>query len=72
MMTKQEAIEFSSKWLPAWTGNKPEKLTSFYSEDIFYLDPGMPDGVKGKAELTAYFYKLLAQNPDWIYIQISN
>jgi len=29
-MNKQEAKEFASKWLPAWTGNKPEKLAEFY------------------------------------------
>jgi len=41
-MNKQEAKEFASKWLPAWTGNKPEKLAEFYSDDCFYLDPAIP------------------------------
>jgi len=70
MMNKEEAKEFASRWLPAWTGNQPEKLASYYSDDCFYLDPGIPDGVKGKAELLAYFRKLLAQNPDWVWSQI--
>jgi hypothetical protein len=70
MLTKKEAEEFSSKWLPAWTGNDPEKLASFYSDDTFYLDPGIPNGVKGNAELIAYLRKLLAQNPDWVWTQI--
>ena len=70
MMKKEEAKEFASRWLPAWTGNQPEKLASYYSDDCFYLDPGIQNGVKGKAELLAYLRKLLAQNPDWVWSQI--
>lgn len=66
----ENAKEFVSKWLPAWTGNNPMLLVSFYSEDAFYLDPAVPNGIKGKAELTSYFSKLLAKNPDWIWEQI--
>ena len=69
-MSSTEAREFASRWLPAWTGNDPERLADFYSEDAFYLDPGIPQGVKGKAALLAYFRKLLAYNPDWVWTQI--
>jgi len=69
-MNKQQAKEFASKWLPAWTGNKPEELAGFYSDDCFYLDPAIPSGVNGKKELLTYFKKLLSQNPDWIWTQI--
>jgi len=69
-MNKKEAKEFALKWLPAWTGNDPEKLAEFYSDDCFYLDPAIPSGVNGKAELLAYFKKLLSQNPDWEWTQI--
>ncbi len=69
-MNKQEAREFASKWLPAWTGNQPEKLAEFYSDDCFYLDPAIPAGVNGKTELLSYFKRLLARNPDWIWTQI--
>ena len=69
-MTREEAREFASRWLPAWTGNKPEKLAAYYSEDAFYSDPGIPSGVKGKEALLGYFQKLLAQNPDWVWTQI--
>ena len=62
--------QFADKWLPAWSGNNPELLASFYAEDAFYLDPGIPDGVKGKANLLAYFRKLLANNPNWVWTQI--
>ena len=70
MMTKEEAKLFTEKWLPDWTGNNPEKLVDYYSNDVFYLDPGIPEGVKGKDELLNYFKKLLAQNPKWIWTQI--
>jgi hypothetical protein len=68
--TAAEAAQFARKWLPAWSGNDPELLASFYSEDAFYLDPGIPGGVKGKPALTTYFRRLLANNPHWIWSQI--
>ncbi len=68
--TAIEAKQFAQKWLPAWSGNNPELLVSFYSEDAFYLDPGVPEGVKGKPELLAHFRKLLANNPNWVWSQI--
>ena len=70
MMTKEQAREFASIWLPAWTGNNPEKLAGFYSDDALYLDPAIPNGVRGKDELLSYFRKLLSQNPDWVWTQI--
>jgi SnoaL-like protein len=70
MMNINAAKEFASRWLPAWTGNKPEELASYYSEDCFYMDAGIPNGVNGKNELIEYFRKLLAQNPDWVWTQI--
>jgi SnoaL-like protein len=70
MMTHEEAKDFAARWLPAWTGNDPEKLGGFYSDDAFYLDPGIPGGVKGKEKLLAYFKQLLAANPDWVWTQI--
>jgi steroid delta-isomerase-like uncharacterized protein len=70
MMTKEQAKEFASRWLPAWTGNDPERLAAYYSEDAFYLDPAIPQGVKGKEALLKYFRKLLSVNPDWVWTQI--
>ncbi len=69
-LTQEEAREFAGRWLPAWTGNDPERLASFYSEDAFYLDPAIPQGVKGKKALLAYFSALLSYNPDWVWTQI--
>jgi len=70
MMTREEAKTFAVNWLPAWTGNEPARLAAFYSKDVFYSDPGIPDGVKGKEALLHYFTKLLSQNPKWIWTQI--
>jgi hypothetical protein len=69
-LTAIEAKQFAEKWLPAWSGNNPELLVSFYSEDAFYLDSGVPGGIKGKPELLAHFRKLLANNPNWVWSQI--
>jgi ketosteroid isomerase-like protein len=54
MMTKKQAREFASIWLPAWTGNNPEKLAGFHSDDALYLDPAIPNGVRGKDKLLSY------------------
>ncbi len=69
-LTAKEARLFAEAWLPAWTGNNPGHLASFYSEDAFYLDPAIPEGVKGKAALTAYFRRLLSYNPSWVWTQV--
>lgn len=66
-LSPAEAKRFADKWLPAWTGNDPELLASFYSEDVFYLDPAVPEGVSGKRALLAYFRRLLARNPAWVW-----
>jgi SnoaL-like domain len=62
-----EARRFAEEWLPAWTGNRPEHLVSFYSDDIFYSDPAIPLGVRGRPALLAYFKKLLARYPTWVW-----
>jgi hypothetical protein len=69
-MNAAEAAQFAQRWLPAWTGNDPERLAAFYSDDALYVDPGVPAGVRGKAELLAYFHKLLANNPQWVWAQL--
>lgn len=70
MMTIEEAREFTNRWLPAWTGNRPEELLAFYADDAFFLDPGRPAGIKGKEQLTTYFYRVLAHNPAWVWTQL--
>ena len=62
-----EAKAFADRWLPAWTGNDPERLAAFYTDDAFYSDPAIPFGVRGKDQLVAYFRILLARNPTWVW-----
>lgn len=69
-LTEDEAREFASRWLPAWTGNDPQRLASFYTDDAVYLDPAVPSGVEGKEALIAYFTKLLARYPDWVWTNV--
>jgi hypothetical protein len=69
MITADEARAFAADWLPAWTGNDPEHLASFYTDDVFYLDPSVPAGISGKPAFIAYMRKLLGNNPDWVWRQ---
>jgi hypothetical protein len=67
MMDEAQIFELCKRWLPAWTGNNPEKLLEFYAEDAFYRDPARPQGLTGHSEIRSYFEKLLAANPDWVW-----
>lgn len=64
-MNSIDAARFCDSWLVAWTGNQPDRLIQFYSDDTFYQDPARPDGLRGRLALQAYFTKLLAKNPHW-------
>ena len=66
-LNEREAAIFPDPWLRAWTGNNPEYLASFYTEDAFYSDPAIPGGVRGREDLLAYFRKLLGRNPNWVW-----
>ena len=57
--------EFCEAWLDSWTGNRPELLLSYYTEDAFYADPANKQGLHGHVELLPYLKKLLKYNPDW-------
>jgi hypothetical protein len=70
-MAPDEAREFAARWLPTWSGNNPPRLASFYTDDLFYSDPTLPNGVTGKADFIRYLSKLLANNPDWVWTQES-
>ena len=69
-MELDKAKDFCNQWLPAWTGNRPEFLISFYSDDAFYSDPFIPQGLKGNEKILAYFRKFLSPYPNWKYEQI--
>ena len=66
-LSEAEAVQFAARWLPAWTGNDPDRLVCFYTEDAFYSDPAIPEGVRGREALLEYFTALLARNPDWVW-----
>ena len=68
-MNEDDARAFAGKWLPAWSGNRPELLASFYTDDAVYSDPAVPEGVRGRDALLAYFRKLLGRNPEWVWVQ---
>jgi hypothetical protein len=67
MMTQSEAVKFATRWLPAWSGNQPVELATFYADDAFFLDPGRPLGIQGKEQLLAYFTKVTSNNPTWVW-----
>ena len=68
----QQAARFAAAWLPAWTGNDPRHLASFYTRDTFYSDPHVPRGISGREELTGYLERLLARYPDWVWTQTAS
>jgi len=70
--TPDEARRFAARWLPAWSGNDPLRLASFYTDDLFYSDPTLPSGVKGKEDFIRYLSRLLADNPDWVWTHESS
>ena len=62
-------VHFAMRWLPAWTGNNPQRLASFYTDDAFDSDLAIPNGIYGKEALIGYFTKLLARYPGWVWSQ---
>jgi len=66
-MNIKEAEDFSRPWLQAWTGNRPEELIKFYSQDAFYSDPARREGMRRHSEILPYFKRLLAANPNWVW-----
>lgn len=66
-MKRRDALLLCDRWLPLWTGNRPERLIEVYGENAFYRDPAKPEGIRGKPDLLRYFRKLLAVYPDWVW-----
>jgi hypothetical protein len=64
-MEREEILDFCSKWLPAWQGDRPGDLIGFYSDDALYIDPANKKGLKGRGQIFPYFKKVLAANPSW-------
>jgi hypothetical protein len=70
-VNRRDALVFCEKWLEAWSGNRPEYLIGFYSDDALYLDPANKEGLRGRERIFSYFKKLLAANPNWIWRAIN-
>jgi ketosteroid isomerase-like protein len=68
-VSRDAARAFAERWLPAWTGDDPERLVSFYADDALYLDPVVPTGLRGREALLGYFRRLLRRNPAWVWTQ---
>ena len=66
-MNRGDALVFCEKWLEAWSGNRPEYLIRFYSDDALYVDPAHKEGLRGRERILSYFKKLLAANPNWVW-----
>jgi hypothetical protein len=63
-----EAIEaHNARWLQAWTDKDVEGLVAFYSPDVVYRDPQVPDGLVGREALGAYLTQLFAATPPMTY-----
>ncbi|WP_210412869.1 nuclear transport factor 2 family protein [Leptospira gomenensis] len=62
---------FIKQWLGAWTSegnpNQYKTLAEFYHENVFYSDPFLTKGLKGKTVLSAYLRPLLRKNPAWVW-----
>lgn len=69
---EEQAMRFAADWLPAWTGNDPQRLASFYTHDTLYSDPHVPDGIRGREALETYLARLLARYPDWVWTQTAS
>jgi steroid delta-isomerase-like uncharacterized protein len=65
MLSKMTHKKIFLDWLESWTGNKPNELLEFYSNDAYYQDPAFPNGLKGHEQILPYFQKLLKHNPNW-------
>ena len=68
----EQAARFAAAWLPAWSGNDPRRLASFYTHDTLYSDPHVPVGIRGRAALIAYLERLLSRYPDWVWTQTAS
>lgn len=69
-MNEDELFDFAREWLRSWTGNDPDRLISYYSEDAFYSDPEHRDGLQGREVILSYFVKLLDVYRDWVWTPI--
>ena len=69
-MNKEELFSFCEEWLSSWTGNQPNKLLSYYTDDALYVDPANKTGLQGHNQILPYFERLLRVYHDWKWTPI--
>lgn len=58
-----DLADFNKRWLQAWSDKDVERLLTFYSDDVRYVDPGVPQGLSGQEALRGYLTTLFASLP---------
>lgn len=59
--------QYNADWLKAWTDKDVDRLASFYSPGTVYMDPQVPNGVKGRDALSTYLQTLFSSTPSMTY-----
>jgi ketosteroid isomerase-like protein len=62
-----DIAQFNRDWLAAWSDKDVPKLLEFYSNDVQYRDPAVPQGLTGQAALKTYLTQLFANTPPMRY-----
>jgi len=67
LMTRAEARAFALNWFEPWGQGVEgvEPLVAFYTEDAFYRDPNVPQGISGKDRLRTFFFQMLPGLKTW-------
>ena len=67
-MNRTETVEsHNARWLQAWSDKDVEALLAFYSADVVYRDPQVPEGLVGREALRRYLTQLFASTPPMTY-----
>ena len=67
-MNRTETVEsHNARWLQAWSDKDVEGLLAFYSADVAYRDPQVPQGLSGREALRGYLTELFASTPPMTY-----
>ena len=59
---------YNDAWLVAWSDKDVPALLGVYAEDVTYIDPQVPSGVRGHDALAAYLTQLFASTPPMRYV----
>ena len=62
-----DLADLNKRWLQAWSDKNVAALLAFYSDDVVYKDPQVPQGVTGQAQLGTYLKGLFDSAPPMRY-----